>query len=369
MVIGSPLLVACASVPQETAIMRSSGATGMTAPEIRLRLHDFMMKYPGMIEQTALRISRDSVVAGVTRNLLRWQLYGIPAYFRTLFHDDPYLSLVDTWILTLQAIKYYEEGPGKDDFGEHQAHVIETYREFDTELRGLVWAAAGADSVPPETEARVMEWVDGNPIESELLLRRSVLPLVAEVMAEGGQSLGDAVAGLEEGIQDIGTRMMILSDFTPKQVQWQVELATLDFLGSLDSDSGLEELLHLSGYIDEVDSMIVGNLTLAIDAIEGQRRAVLRSVAEERSAILAAIVSERKALLSAVTAERLAASESIERLTADGLSNVRETSQSTVDQLFHRALLLVAAIFGAAIFYRFISVRVIGQGVSLTRLK
>jgi len=341
--------------------MRSSGATGMTAPEIRLRLHDFMMKYPGMIEQTALRISRDSVDAAVTRNLLRWQLYGIPAYFRTLFHDDPYLSLVDTWILTLQAIKYYEEGPGKDDFGEHQAHVIETYREFDTELRGLVWAAA-ADSVPSETEAQVMEWVDGNPIESELLLRRSVLPLVAEVMAEGGQSLGDAVAGLEVGIQDIGTRMMILSDFTPKQVQWQVELATQNFLVGLDSDSGLEELLHLSGYIDEVDSMIVGNLTLAIDAIEGQRRAVLRSVAEERSAILAAIVSERKALLSAVTAERLAASESIERVTADGLSNVRETSQSTVDQLFQRALLLVAVIFGAAILYRFISVRVIGQG-------
>ncbi len=355
------LLEACASAPRETAVMRSSGAVGMTASEIRFRLHDFAMRYPGMIEETVLRISRDSIDVTVQQNLLRWQLHGIPAYFRTLFHSDPYLSLADTWLLTLQAIEYYEDGTGKGDFGEHQVRVLATYREFETELRGLVWAAR-ADSVTPEEEARVMAWVGENPIESHLFVRRSVLPSVARTMAEGGGSIGSAVASVESGIQDINTRVTILTDFIPKQVQWQVERASHELLGGLDPDSGLEKLLHVSDHIGEVDSLITRSLASAFDAIDGQRTAALEAVAQERATIIAAIVSEREALLTAVTAERLTALESIQQLVAASLSNVRETSDSTVDQVFRRALFLVALIFVAAIIYRFVSVRVIGTG-------
>lgn len=353
------LFAVCAVAPKETAVMRSAGAAGMTASELQLRLHDFALRYSGKIEEAALSIARDSIDDTVERNLLRWQLYGIPAYFKTLFQPDPYVALADSWVLTLQAIEYYKAGPGKDDFGAHQDRVISTYEEFEVELRGLV-RAARADSLPPEDVAEAVAWVDDHPIESYLFVRSSVLPVFADVMG-GASGLGVAVASVESGMRDMSTRMTLLTEFIPKQVQWQLELASYELLGDLDADSALKDLLHVSDYIVEVDSLIARNLNSAFDAVDVQRMALLEAVAQERAAILTAIANERDALVSAVAAERLAALENIQQLVTTSLSDVRQTSGWTVDKAFRRALVLVAVIFVAAIIYRIVSGRLIGM--------
>jgi len=339
--------------------MRSAGAVGMTASELQIRLHDFALRYSGKIEEAALGISRDSISDTVQVNLLRWQLYGIPAYFKTLFHPDPYLSVADSWLLTLQAIEYYEAGAGKGDFAAHQDRVISTYEEFEAELRGLI-RAARADSLTPDDVAEAVAWVDDHPIESYLFVRSSVIPVFADVMG-GASGLGVAVASVESGLRDMNTRMTLLTDFIPKQVQWQLELASHELLDGLDPDSALEQLLPVSAYMRQVDSMMARNIVSVSGEVDEQRTALLEAVGQERAAIIEAIARERSALVSAVAAERLAALENIQQLVTASLSDVRETSGWTVDKAFRRALVLVAVIFVAAIIYRIVSVKLIGM--------
>ncbi len=355
LIVLSLLAAGCASVPKQTALMKEFGATDMTAAELRFRLHDFAIRYPGVIEQTALEIDTDNTDPLIGQNLVRWQFYGIPAYLRTLFYPDPYLSLVDSYVLTEQIIDYYERGLGKDDFGEYQDRVLATYRDFEAELRQLGEGARGR----PVDEARVQEWVDDYPIKSYLLVRRSVLPLAAEMMGRSSGGLGGAVASVEGGLQDMNTRMTMLTDFIPKQVQWQMELVSADLLGGVDTKATLDSLLNVTGYIGLVDTLIAKHVTLALTAIDEERAAVLGAVTEERRAVLEAVASERALILAAIASERATVLADAERIVAGSLEEVKATAGTAIDRMFRAGLLLVLAVFVAAVVYRFISVRML----------
>jgi hypothetical protein len=106
--------------------------------------------------------------------------------------------------------------------------------------------------------------------------------------------------------------------------------------------------------------VIAKNLAFAISSINVQRAALLTAVAEERRAILETLASERAAVLAAIASERSEALRGIEGIVGGSLENARATSDTAIDRLFNRALLLIVAALVAAVAYRFISVKIIG---------
>ncbi len=157
----------------------------------------------------------------------------------------------------------------------------------------------------------------------------------------------------------MNTRMTMLADFIPKQVQWQMELVSAELLGGVDTKATLDSLLNVTGYVSLVDTLIAKHVMIALTAIEEERGAVLGAVTEERRAILEAVASERALILAAIASERATVLADAERIVAGSLEEVKATSGTAIDRMFRAGLLLVLAVFVAAVVYRFISVRMI----------
>jgi hypothetical protein len=351
-------LGACAPAAHRTVVMTSVGPASLPAAELRYRIHDFALRYAGIIEQTALTIASETDDADVRANLLRWQISGIPAYFKTLFHRDPYAALVDSWVLALQMARYYETGPGSDAFGSLQALAVETHEELADDLYAMLEAAV--DTLTPETRARVEQWLVAHPLETDLFVRRSVVPWVAELMGVDDRTIGGAITTVEAGLEDVNTRVTVMSDFLPKQVQWMLELRAMQMLREFDSRIALDSLLDIPAYLAQVDSLIVRNLTVALTSLGQERLAVLEAIASERRAALEGIGAERLAVLEAVARERAAILAETRVLMEDGLAEARAVSTIAIDRLFERALVLVVVALLAAIVYRWVAVRLIG---------
>jgi hypothetical protein len=199
-----------------------------------------------------------------------------------------------------------------------------------------------------------------HPLETDLFVRRSVVPWVAELMGVDDRTIGGAITTVEAGLEDVNTRVTVMSDFLPKQVQWMLELRAMQMLREFDSRIALDSLLDIPAYLAQVDSLIVRNLTVALTSLGQERLAVLEAIASERRAALEGIGAERLAVLEAVARERAAILAETRVLMEDGLAEARAVSTIAIDRLFERALVLVVVALLAAIVYRWVAVRLIG---------
>ncbi len=320
---------ACAPSAHRTVMMTSIGPSAVSAAELRCRIHDFAIRCPGIIEQTATAIATETDDPDIRASLLRWQVYGIPAYFKTLFHRDPYATVVDSWMLALQMAQYYEGGPGSKAFGAYQERVVETQEELTDDLYEILVAAV--DTLTPVARTRVEQWLAAHPLETDPFVRHSVVPMVAELMGVEDKSIGGTIATVEGGLEDVNTRLTVLTDFIPKQVQWMVQLRAIQTLRGFQPGAMLDSLLDIPTYLAELDSVIARHLTVTLTTLSQERTAVLEAITSERRAALAGIRAERFAVLEAVTRERSAALAEIRTLMDDGIAEVgpRRAARST----------------------------------------
>ena len=359
LVLWSLVSAGCASAPKQTALMERSEATGMTANELRLRLHEFALRFGLEMEQVGMSLP-DTMDPALKINLRRWLIYGQPAYHKTLFQSDPYLAMWDTWVLTAQMIQYYEDGPGRDDFGPYQDSVIAVHKRFYNEFAELERRAIGSDDISDD-EAAIQRWVADRSLRSYLFARESVLRYedAAQQVAESGGGLGSALQSIEAGLADMNTRMTVLTDYIPRQVQWQLESSMLAFTSSAGGGIDLERILPITEYLSRVDTIVANNLAFAAMTMDRQRAATLQAIAEERRAILEGLAGERAAIIAALSTQQREALSTIDGLIARSLTGLTSSSDLVIDDAVKSGLVLVAAVLVAAIIYRIIAVKLI----------
>lgn len=352
------LLAACISTPKQTALMRQQEVVGMTASELQIWISDFGLWYGGYMEEQAYAITARTDDPIVNLNVSRWLLYGVPAFHKTLFHPDPYLSLIDTWVLTEQTIQYYRDGPGVGSFGDQQEVVLDTYRHFQSDLQDIArraWMQDDISAAQDSAEALARAY----PIETFHLVRYSAAPLFADRMGLGG-GLGASLAGLEQSVAALNTRLAVYTEFIPKQITWQIDLIAAEIAAdSIPLD--IESMIPITTYIAGVDSLVEETLDRTVGDVDRMRVATLAQISAERTAVLQAITEERRAVLQALSSERAAALDQMGRLVSTGVDRVDATADNLVTTIFVRLLQLTTVWFVALLVYRFLSARVIAR--------
>jgi hypothetical protein len=375
------LPVGCIKAPQQTGLAAQVKEVKVSGTELRLRTHAHADRAMGVIQEAANRIIAETDDPEVRRNALLWKMNAIPAFQKAAFHYDPLVAMVDVRVLTGQMIEFFEDGAGKEVFGDWQPLARKAMETIEVDGRSM--AAGFADGkTSRELRPHLEAWVREHPIESLRFNRVSVTPLLAELTETRGRGAGAVMGSLDEGIGDLSDRMKIYADTMPNQARWQAELLIDDLLRSGQLDELLDDfgrLGELTGTLEELTGPL-GELALQapellererqilLEAmreerrvltgfVDGQRTASFEGIAAERLALLAFVREERIATIEQLHQERLDIMQELEELSVKMLDTSVERTASLIDHLFWRLAQLLGALILVCALLVFVGLR------------
>lgn len=339
------LSLGCArSTPRQTPYMRSVGNISVSAEELRVRTLGLAHLFMSAVEAAGNEIRDATDDPRIEQNALLWKIQSVPAVQEAAFNAEPLAALFDLWALAQQMSDYMTGPGGEAAFADTAPIAIEASAFLLEEIRAIV-AGIGTDEQLRTGEQRIREWAAEHPIDSRYLVRTSIIQDMAQLSASYRRSGGlDAVGSFDERVRVFLDRLPFYTEYLPKQVVWQTELALTQNAERIRRETGLVELEHLRR-LEDIDARLaeVADLTQTIEPlVERQRAAILEDVDAQRQAItadletivdhqiadLAAhITAEREAIMRDVSAliekERTAALADVERQRLETLEEVR----------------------------------------------
>jgi hypothetical protein len=367
LVIGSVLMVAvlvAAGCSKTSPYSPLGKEVGMTLPieSLRLNLYGFVDRFSGIVEHAADEIIDKTDDLEVRRNARLWKMNAIPAIQKAAFQFDPLAGYVDAWVLTKQMVQFFEEGYGKDVFGELQYIAIEASRETVKAIERNFKLAAQVDGDVGggETRKNVDEFVAEHPLDNMLFVRYSTAGLLAELTNDRNRGTFAAMGRLEMSLGDLTDRMNIYAAHLPNQARWQAELAIEDFVGGPEFEETWAKVEAMKSSIDQTAANVAG-VSETIDAqvasaleiipqergvifaeVERQRLETLDAVRAERELVLAAISEERIAIFEEVRKERAAIMQDMEALLLRAIDESRDRAEVLIDGILWRTTVLGA---------------------------
>jgi len=136
----------CFSARKDTALMREAGID-VSITEYKLRLREFGYRFAGVVELSADEIISKTSDNEIKKQALLWKIYAIPAMIRSLSMNDPLAAGIDCWILSVQMLQYFEDGYGKDFFGEYQDIAINASKLIVSDIENVARGLKGVDDI------------------------------------------------------------------------------------------------------------------------------------------------------------------------------------------------------------------------------
>jgi len=342
--------LACSSSPKMTPLMEYAGVKYMTTAELRIRMHEFAVRYPVLIEEAAYRIESGTDNPEVYEKALLWKIYAIPAYNKAMFRIDPYAALIDTWVLSVQMKQYFESGPGAGEFGQFQQVALDASAGLERELATIAGLALGG-AAAAEASMKVEAWALDHPIESHFFIRDSVIPLVAGIMAGGQTGWSRGFESLEESIQELRMRLTIYTDIIPRQVQWQLELASIGIMESEDIQNAFEDISKLRGGMDRLEVSLAAGFDGTAGSIAGVSSSISGGFDRLGGTLVTGIRNERIEALAGLSSDMEPVLQEVKRILDEGAADYEARTKAIVNQIFWRGLILIAAFFAGLTIY------------------
>ena len=159
----------CFSAPTETALMKEAGVE-VSITEYKIRLREFGYRFSGIVELSADEIISKSADNEIKKQALLWKIHAIPAMIRSISINDPFASGVDAWILSLQMLQYFEDGYGKDLFGEYQDIAITASKLIVNDIEKLARTIKRGEDISKGQNV-TRDWTNKNPLKNNKFLR------------------------------------------------------------------------------------------------------------------------------------------------------------------------------------------------------
>jgi len=366
----------CASgTSRKTAAVKSAKNLKSSAAELSARNQSLLGRYSAEIENAADKVIFASPSPVARRQALVWKAEAIPVLQQSLLNVDPVTAVFDAWVFVFQMKAYMAQPPVKQGFGESHTVVDETLERMDTEMQGLVRAAApSADLMSLRQKA--VSWAEAHPLLGGLAGRESVDAEVIRKLGETKLGTMAAIQALGESLGDLTARLDAYSAYLPKQARWQEELLLSDLARTPQASALIsnfstitDALAKTSGTVEKMPELsaemrkAVEAERLAIqDFVRAEREQAFNSVAHERVALLSGVDRERQAItadlrgerqivLQAVHNEREAAINDVRTAGDQALQDFDAKARGLINHFFLRAfeLMLVTLALGALV--------------------
>lgn len=350
------VVTACSTAPpQQTGLQRSLGAT-VSSQEIRLRATEYAAVFAQVVE-----LSADSILAladsrPVARAALVWKTYAVPAIYRSSTLPDPLAAWLDSRVLTLQMLEYFETGAGRDLFGDLQPIAVNASRLLVDEFPRV--ARLAGQEADPERDRRIIEYARERPIQNPYFFRRTAVDDLAGMMSQDRLSGLQAVGSLTEQMNDLSQRLNVYMELLPRNARWQAELMIAELSDPersavyLDALNQMETMVTLRQFLQYVPNLANEQRDYLLEAVDVQRlafEATLRDyIRTATDTVFARVGPERELVMR--DAERLiggqieSAVAGIDATISTAVADIDVALRDAVDRLFVRLLQLVAIV-------------------------
>jgi len=344
-------LNSCKSVEPQTAMQNKLERLTYSSEELRLQINNFAIRYTGIIEEAADKIISQTNDPQIKQNALLWKINSIPAISEAIFLVEPYAALIDTWAFCLQTIHYFEEGKGKDLFGDYQSIAVTTSYKVENEIR-LIIKKGVVDEDLSYAESHMLPWVKENPIENLGFTRQSTINMTAKYIADRDRNLVASVGSMETTLNDLSMRLNIYYDQLPKLATWRAEYLANKVMSDERIDSlnnnfdSITKSIERITLVTENGEMIIDNALLkTFQQIEILRLKIKEDIQYERELLLSVLANERDIVFTEINRERLETLEQLEDLSVNLMNEASLKADDSIDHFFIRLLELLALVY------------------------
>ena len=350
-------MVSCAKSRVRTPTMEQRGIE-LTTADLKVRIYDFRSSFASVVESSANEIIENDEDIQIHESALRWKVNAIPAVQKAVFQADPIAAFGDAWGLTVEMLLFFEEGAGKDLFGDSQSFAVDASRFLESEMYQLVTSLVGSERAKAR-RADMYSWAREHPQQSLSFRRQSGMTGAAILTAKGLGGGGlSSVGQIDETVRDLSDRLTIYIEQIPKEIRWNSRLLALelnrDIIAPLKTnvESIDTSLAKIQALLDSTPDLIGserelvrrdfdGKLDETMKAVDAQRIATVEVLQEERMILLQELSQLLDASLATLDQERVQLVSDLEAITARSIEQGAQESRVLVDHLFWRVLQIV----------------------------
>jgi hypothetical protein len=353
------LAAGCARVPQQTHLQERLGSD-VSAQAMRVRVIELGRYATSKIEESADSIRRESAEPQVWRNGLLWKMNSGPAVREATLQQDPLGAAAESYVFLRQMREFFQQGVGKDAFGNAQPIAINALRRLEQDAASTVALGFQGDTLPARILQRLNQWAADHPLTTMIFQHPAVSPDWLVLSTEMGSGLGGTAFRLDQALSEMNQRVAYISDNMMKQLIWQMQLLGGDALGRASVDSALlagrTAVDRVTRLADTLPSLMERERSAVLSNVDSQRVATLLALSDERAAVFAGIDRERVATINDLRGERIAAMAAMDTMIASAF----ERTDRLVDRVMLRAAQLVVLLLVATLVV-VVAVRVNGR--------
>jgi hypothetical protein len=168
-------------------------------------------------------------------------MQAVPALRESLFRPNPFVAIMDTWVLAWQMTDYFESGRGRESMGDAAPIAAQTCRELATEVEKVAASLTISGDVSDAAKF-ARKWARERPIQSSIRGRESTLSRVTERQLKEAFSAQELAGNATVTLDDLIRRMDVYSAQLPNESRWQAELFAMD----LADDYQLQQAMPLA---------------------------------------------------------------------------------------------------------------------------
>jgi hypothetical protein len=279
----------------------------------------------------------------------------------------------------------FEEGAGRDVFGEQQHIVLEACDRLEAMVAKVGHRASGHET-RQEVVEQIEAWARAHPIDGHSFSRETLNSYLADLQSIQRVGGFKAIGKLTVDMSDLSARLATIASHLPKQAHWQALLILEEYLDNEEADALVDGLTEFPGSLDrvalaleELDVLVASERATVLEAVRLERLEVqqfadetltrtLEHLTQERLAILEAAQAERVAVLQAIHQERIDTIQVLQQERelilaemngmADGLADRSlDIMDRAIDHFFLRLIQILAVLLAVAVVVTLVALR------------
>ncbi|MBW2720386.1 MAG: hypothetical protein JRD94_18115 [Deltaproteobacteria bacterium] len=277
----------------------------VTVTQLRAIDYGYADRFGQLVAACVADIVAQSDDAQLRERAYRWRMWAMPQARAAAFDQDPFMGLVELWVLARQQRLYFADGGETSHFGAQFQCVSETTRYLEEDVERIASTVVNEDRLKTMT-SNVHAWVDEHPIEGQLFVRPTARADLAGLVPAQKQGGLKAVGSIEETFRDLNDRITILTVQMPVEARWHAEYLTNSLFEERmqgPTESMLDAMETMVDFLDELEPILAAQTNTLLAGVTAERIAVFDAVEAERTEILAAIEEERASIMDNLDAQ------------------------------------------------------------------
>lgn len=319
-------LLGCPHVPTESAALAAVGDPAVSSMQLKLRVYATGRQVTAAIETAADSIRALASGSLVRERALLWKVLAIPTVEEATLDNDAIVAAVDLWAFTLQQRDYFRTGDGRDAFGPAQSIANAAADTIEGHARALIAGIRTTNTIPPMFSAKLEEWVATHPISGPNMHRASILASDWKALGVQSNSLGSALARMDQGLAQANQRLGYLNEDLLDRVTWQAQLA------ASTASSSVKRLDTLAGDVAIGLGRLGAFASIAPRTFDEQRHELFEDIDGERTRVFESITAQRVAIAQDLRTGQAAIFDDLRRERIAALDQADSIAQRSIDR-------------------------------------